>query len=134
MSINLEDFQIKYKPKIQNQESSKNSKGYKPRKEPFIKGPIPLMWLVCALSLPGKTINVGLALWYWSGILKNRTFKFTNHMCQAFGIIRDRNKQVIRFGIPRQNKLRSLRRYEKAGLITVKWHKHKAPEVTILDV
>ena len=102
-------------------------------KEPFIKGPIPLMWLICALSLPGSSINVGLALWYWSGILKKRTFKLTSQMCQPFGII-CKNGEFIRFAMTRPTKLRALRNLENAGLIKVNWSGQKAPEVTILDI
>ena len=35
-----------------------------PKKEPFLRGPIPLGWVTAAASLPGKTINVALALWW----------------------------------------------------------------------
>ena len=105
----------------------------KRRTEPFIKGPLPVLWIACALSLPGQAINVGLALWYWSGILKTRTFELTNHMCQAFGVVRKGGK-IQRFGMTRPAKLRALRHLSEAGLITVKWNGQKAPEITILDV
>lgn len=36
----------------------------------FLRGPIPLNWLSCAAVLPGKTLNVSIALWWLHGMAK----------------------------------------------------------------
>ena len=41
---------------------------------PFIKGPIPLAWMMAAAMLPGKSLHVGLVLWYLAGLKKTKTF------------------------------------------------------------
>ena len=130
---NIEGCRLKQISMIPKMVDPTIAKSFKYRKEPFIKGPLSLMWLICAAVLPGKAINVGLALQYWSGILKRRTIKLTSHKCQAFGVIL-RNGKFLRFGITRPAKLRALRYLEKAGLIKVQWYKSKAPDVTILDI
>ena len=40
---------------------------------PFIKGPIPLAWMMAAATPPGKCLHVGLALWYLAGLKKTNT-------------------------------------------------------------
>ena len=40
---------------------------------PFIKGPIPLAWMKAVAMLPGKSLHVGLALWYLAGVKKTKT-------------------------------------------------------------
>lgn len=35
-----------------------------PKKELFLRGPIPLEWLGRTACLPGKTFNVAIALWW----------------------------------------------------------------------
>ena len=39
--------------------------------EKFLKGPIPMSWLVRAGKLPGKAIHVGLSLWFYAGMRKS---------------------------------------------------------------
>ena len=48
--------------------------------EKFIKGPIPLKWITKANALPGKTGNVGIALWFLVGIKGSNTFKITREV------------------------------------------------------
>ena len=42
---------------------------------PFLKGPIPMAWLNAAAKLPGKTLNVGIAIWWLAGMSKTTAFK-----------------------------------------------------------
>ena len=39
--------------------------------------PIPMAWLNVAAMLPGKTLNVGLAIWWLAGMSKTAAFKIT---------------------------------------------------------
>ena len=41
----------------------------KPRK--FLKGPIPLYWLIAASKLPGKALAVGVVIWFRAGLEKS---------------------------------------------------------------
>ena len=43
----------------------------------FIKGPLPLKWIIRANSLPGKVGSVGVALWFLVGVQGSRTIKLT---------------------------------------------------------
>lgn len=85
----------------------------------FIKGPIPLVWIEQASKLPGKSLHVGLVLWYLSGLKKTRTFSLGS-------------KQLLAFGIGRDAKAEALTRLASAGLIAVSQASGRAPVVTIL--
>ena len=39
--------------------------------EHFLKGPVPLRWLVSAARLPGKSLHAGIALWYVAGLTRS---------------------------------------------------------------
>ena len=43
--------------------------------EKFLKGPIPYAWLSRASELQGKTLHVGLAIWFLAGVTNSRTVK-----------------------------------------------------------
>ena len=87
---------------------------------PFIKGPIPILWLVSAREASPTALTVGLYLWYLSGLKKKKIFKATN-----------RNLQM--WGLNRSAKYRGLKKLEEAGLIEVKRQNKNSPEVTILN-
>jgi hypothetical protein len=38
--------------------------------EKFLKGPVPLPWLASTAQLPGKSLHLGIVLWFLTG-LKN---------------------------------------------------------------
>lgn len=46
----------------------------------FIKGPIPLEWVIRANALPGKAGAVGTALWFLVGVQGSRTVKLTGEV------------------------------------------------------
>ena len=87
---------------------------------PFLKGPIPIHWLVSARKASPTALMVGLLLWYLSGLEKNKTIKITNHKLNLWGL-------------DRQAKYRGLIKLEDAGLIKVKRHGKTSPVVTILN-
>jgi len=60
-----------------------------PMKSLFVRGPIPLAWLRRAARLPGKTINVAVALWWRHGMAKGRPFKLTQMALNALNVGRD---------------------------------------------
>ena len=100
----------------------------RPRKSPpklragvqFLKGPIPLDWLCAAARLPGKSLHVGIAVWFLAGLHRS-------------GVISLSNKTSERFGLDRNSKYRGLAWLEAQGLITVERKAGRAPVITIND-
>lgn len=96
--------------------------GYTPapeRSAGFIKGPLPLAWVQLAARMPGKTLQVGLTLWYLSGLQKSRTVKLAS-------------KPLAGMGVSRDAKYEALDRLQSAGLIAVEQTPGSAPRVTLL--
>jgi len=99
----------------------------KPSKKPrkprfagnFLKGPIPIAWLMKASALPGKAFQTGIVLWYLSGLRKKETIVLANGLLEQFHI-------------SRQAKYRCLKALDGAGLITFEGRKDRNPRVTIL--
>ena len=84
----------------------------------FLKGPIPLDWLEIASRLPGRSLHVGIALWFLGGMHKSRVIPLSNHTSR-------------RFGLDRNSKYRGLDWLEQAELISVERKLGRAPIVTI---
>ena len=70
--------------------------------------------------LPGRSLHVGLALWYAVGHSRSPSVHLSNTLC-------------LRFGIDRNAKYRALHLLEDAGLIAVKRKRGQSPLVTIHD-
>jgi hypothetical protein len=91
-----------------------------PTKAPFLRGPIPLEWLSVAASLPGKTLNVAIALWWRHGMAKGQPFKLTRMALKAMNVERDAESA-------------GLARLEQAGLIRVERKPGRRPTISICD-
>ena len=87
---------------------------------PFLKGPIPMAWLNEAAKLPGKAINLGLAIWWLDGMAKTKTFKLTGKALDQLDISRDAAADA-------------LKRLEGRGLIRVQRAPGQRPTVEILS-
>lgn len=84
----------------------------------FLRGPVPLDWLLQAAKLPGRTLHVGVALWYLDGFNRTRTVQL--------------KPSVIReLGMDRHASYRALNRLEAAGLVSVVHKRGAAPMVTL---
>jgi len=92
-----------------------------PKKELFIRGPIPLEWLAVAAKLPGKTLNVAIALWWRHGMAGGEPFKLTQRALTAMNVERDAERA-------------GLARLEQAGLIRLERKPGQRPTVSILDL
>ncbi len=92
-----------------------------PKKEPFLRGPIPLEWLAVAAKLPGKTLNVAIALWWRYGMAKGKSFKLTQTALRTMNVERDAAND-------------GLTRLEQAGLIAVERKSGQRPTISILDL
>ena len=91
-----------------------------PKAALFLRGPIRLDWLGCAASLPGKTLHVGIALWWLHGISKGKPFKLTQKALQTLNVERDATSSA-------------LTRLEQAGLIRVVRQPGQRPTISMLD-
>ena len=85
------------------------SKGYtqekqQPIKKLFVKGPIPLDWLTEVTLLPGKCLNVAMAIQWLSGMSDGMPVKLTKRAETSFNVSRDTSREC-------------LKRLESAGLI-----------------
>jgi len=89
------------------------------KKDFFLRGPIPLDWLSAAAQLPGKTLNVGVALWWLKGMAGSNPFKLTRTALKRMNVERDAARQ-------------GLLRLEQGGLILVKRKPGQRPTVSIL--
>jgi hypothetical protein len=87
----------------------------------FLVEPIPVQWLEAAAKLPGRSLHVGLVLWYAAGWAQSASVHLSNVLC-------------LRFGVDRNAKYRALFCLEDAGLIGVSRKRGRSPLVTILDV
>lgn len=86
----------------------------------FIKGPLPLDWFSRAAALPGKALNVALALWRMCGLCRSKTFAFKR---SAFAVL----------NVSPDAMYDALTNLEGAGLIRVERHRGRSPTVTIID-
>ena len=82
--------------------------------------PIPVRWLETAAKLPGRSLHVGLLLWYVAGSAQSASVHLSNTLS-------------LRFGVDRNAKYRALLSLEGAGLIAAKRRRGRSPLVTILQ-
>lgn len=88
----------------------------------FVRGPIPLDWLIRATSIPRRNaLVVGLVLFYLAGLNKDRNgLVLTVRRCKPFGL-------------GRKSVQRGLADLEKSGLIRVSRLAGQSPRVDILS-
>jgi hypothetical protein len=92
----------------------------KNQSDKFLKGPVPLAWLMSAARLPGKALAVGIVLWFRSGLLRSNKVSLPSTL-------------LTLFGVDRHAKVRALNALEKASLIAVERCNGKNPIVTLLE-
>lgn len=85
----------------------------------FLKGPIPGDWLHIASGLPGRSLHVGMAVWFKHGLTKRNQFHIT---CN------ERKK----FNIPPDAFRRGVDHLENSGLIQVERRIGRPTLITIL--
>jgi len=101
---------------------SRSAKRHHPKtkKGKFLKGPVPIVWLVRAERLSGKCLAVGVVLWFLRGLTRKSTFTLEKKWCEQFGVGRNAVG-------------RCLDRLEKLGLISVERHPGRSPIVSIRE-
>jgi DNA-binding MarR family transcriptional regulator len=90
----------------------------KMRRREFIRGPIPVAWVIAAGKLLGRTLLVALAIWFRAGCRSRQTAYLTKHTCK-------------RWGFTRQAAYRALKRLEDAGLVTLTRKPGRAIRITL---
>lgn len=90
-----------------------------PLKDLFLKGPIPLDWLCKAATLPGKGLNVAIALWWLHGMAKGTPIKLSRKARGYVNISRDAASD-------------GLSRLEALGLIRIEKQVGRSHSISIL--
>jgi len=78
-----------------------------------------LVWLTVAAKLPGKAINVAVALWWLHGMAGGKPFKLTQMALTAMNVERDAERA-------------GLVRLEQAGLIQVERKPGQRPRISVV--
>lgn len=86
----------------------------------FVKGPIPLAWILKACSLGGNVAQVSWLLWFYYGLTNGEPITLSNIKAEEFGL-------------ERRQKTEALSRLEEAGLITIEQAPGKAPIVKLIN-
>ena len=120
-SIKLSDFDLNVhqKPPRQNHASASRRGPSTRNNNRFLKGPIPLNWLVKAAPLNGKALEIAVVIWHLKGLKRKNTVKLNG-------------KLLREFKISRSTLYRGLAAMEKAGLISIQRQIGRSPMVTIL--
>ncbi len=90
-----------------------------PRTAPFLKGPIPMAWLLRAGALPGRALHVSFLLWFHFGLRSNLRVRLSSEHLRSMGV-------------DRYAEYRALRALEAAKLVTVQRRPGSRPWITIL--
>ncbi len=77
-------------------------------------------WLEIAARLPGKCLQIGVALWYLAGVQKTKRVALGNSLLK-------------KLGVDRKAKARCLKAMQQAGLILIEPRPGTNPRVTLLD-
>jgi hypothetical protein len=86
----------------------------------FIKGPIPLEWLTAVAMLPGKCLNVAMAIQWLMGMSRGKPVKLTTRALRSLNVSDDTTSDC-------------LRRMEQAGLIDVTRQSGQRPVICVRD-
>jgi hypothetical protein len=120
LNIDLERFRLPSNSHADHRQSKHTdacTRQYSPGR--FLKGPIPLDWIITAAKLPGKALHVGIALWFLAGLKRSRTVVLTPSWMRQIGLNRDAM-------------YRGLAALERTGLVTVLRQPGKASRVTLV--
>lgn len=88
---------------------------------PFLKGPIPMAWLSAAAHLPGKAINLAIAIRFMSGMVGWTSIKLNRRLLSDMKISPDACSD-------------GLLRLEQAGLIRVTRKPGQRPLIDIKEI
>ena len=104
-----------------SKQSNAHSKSVTSNGRPFVKGPIPLDWLGMAAKLPGKCLNVAMAICWLAGMSDGKPFKLTAKALRNLNVSDDTARDC-------------LHRMEQAGLILVDRQPGQRPSICIREI
>jgi len=108
--------------RLSKQSVHRREKQQESRQDEFIKGPLPLPWMIAATALPGRyPLAVALVIWFRAGLEK------------TISKLRLTSKMLDRFSINRQAGYRALATLEDAGLVAVDRKPGRCPLVSIRE-
>jgi hypothetical protein len=87
----------------------------------FLKGPIPWDWLAAAAACPGKSLQIGIAVWLMAGLTRSHTVQLPRKVLDAMCV-------------DRYAKRRAVSALEAAGLISAIRRRGVGPVITIREV
>lgn len=87
--------------------------GFKPTRlgDLFIKGPIPIAWISASAKLPGKAVQVALALFWLAGMKPQQKIKMTRQAQELFNVSDD----AYRDALPRLEEARLIKVWRAPG-------------------
>jgi hypothetical protein len=100
-----------------------NSASPRLRRRPgaFLKGPVPINWLLRAMALPGRALHVAVLLWWKAGCERKKTVHFPL-------------SRGAEGGLDRHATRRGLRALADAGLVSLRHQPNQAWDVTLLEI
>lgn len=95
--------------------------GMKPKRLPekFLRGPVPWLWLCSAAALPGKSLEVAIAISHLAGLHRSSTFQM-------------QPARLREMGVSPSSASRAIADLETARLISVERSAGAAPIVTVV--
>lgn len=91
------------------------------KSEAFLKGPIPMSWINKVASLPGKVLNVALAIRWLSDMNANQPIKLTRNAMERFNFSSDAAAAALKL-------------MENNGLIKIQRRPGQKPLIEVLPM
>jgi|GEM_PF-1569356 len=91
------------------------------KSEAFLKGPIPMSWINRVASLPGKVLNVALAIRWLSDMNANQPIKLTRNAMERFNFSSDAASAALKL-------------MEKNGLIKIQRLRGQKPWIEAMPM
>ena len=117
MDAALNEYWKYSKAKPSNHKASKKQSNVS---KMFLKGPVPIHWLIQAAALGGKCLHIGVVLWLLVGLRRTDTFRLEY-------------KWLTRFGVSRWAVYRNLEKLKQAGLVAIQQRAGCCPVITIIN-
>jgi len=93
----------------------------------FLRGPIPLDWLVAAAHLSGKATVVAVVLWFLAGCNRGSTVTLSRRILNEFGVGRNASSRALHL-LERANLVRVDRRRGRCPRVTISSQNRKRPD------
>ena len=106
---------------ISNSGKSIKGKAYHSEKDLFLKGPVKLNWIIKAGNLQGKTLLLGIYLWFLAGL--KRSYDFDINLTKIAKAV----------GVSRRSLSRAFNELIESGLISADRHTGRKAKISIIS-